>query len=301
MKKIVFFNYAHRGDVFFSRAFVDQIINELKPLGVQFYYAHYWGEYLLKDIELEFISLDQIPNVQPQNEHASNFTQGDTIYINTWIGKYFSHSKPRYGQCNLQSIYHLMYFEIFNYISNCLNISLQLKDILYYFPVLDYSKFDIESIDKFIQVENRKKVLFCNGPALSGQCEYNGDMLEIVEHLAEKYTDIIFIVTHKIHLELENVKYTGDIIKVESSDLNEISYLSTFCDIIVGRSSGPFTFANVKENIFDDNKSFLCFGERETDCSPYELNIPCEFIFQKFTIGSKLNEIADTIVELIEK
>jgi hypothetical protein len=97
------------------------------------------------------------------------------------------------------------------------------------------------------------------------------------------------------------VKYTGDIIKVENSDLNEISYLSTFCDIIVGRSSGPFTFSNVKENIFDGNKAFLCFGEKETDCLPYFLDINCEFIFQKFTLGSQLNEITDTIVELIEK
>lgn len=301
MKNIVFFNYAHRGDVFLSRPFVDQIMEEMKDLKINFFYSHYWGEYLLKDLNLQFISLDQIPKVQPQNEHASNFIHGETVYINTWIGKYFSHSKPRYGQCNLQSLYDLMYFEIFDFIRKIFQINIQLKDILNYFPSLNYSSFDIENVDNFIQIEKRKKILFCNGPALSGQCDYDGDMLEIIKDISEKYSDLCLITTHKIDTELENVKYTGDIIKLNSSDLNEISYLSTFCDIIVGRSSGPFTFSNTKNNIFDKNKYFLCFGKRETDCLPYELDIDCNFIFQKFDKEDLLEDLTSTIVELIEQ
>jgi len=301
MKNIVFFNYAHRGDVFLSRPFVDQIMEEMKDLKINFFYSHYWGEYLLKDLNLQFISLDQIPKVQAQNEHASNFIHGETVYINTWIGKYFSHSKPRYGQCNLQSLYDLMYFEIFDFISKVFEINIQLKNILNYFPSLNYSSFDIENVDNFIKIEKRKKILFCNGPGLSGQCDYDGDMLEIIEDISEKYNDLCLITTHKINTEIENVKYTGDIIKSNSSDLNEISYFSTFCDIIVGRSSGPFTFSNTKNNIFDKSKHFLCFGKRETDCLPYELDIDCQFIFQKFNKEDLLEDLTSTIIELIEQ
>lgn len=299
MKKIVFFNYAHRGDVFISRPFIDQIMSSVDA---EFYYAHYWGEYLLKDLNLKYLSLDEVPKIRSNNEHADNFIHEDVVYINTWIGKYASVATPGYCECNLKTLYSLVYTEIIQFISKELDVNIELKPIEKYLECnIDYSYFNISGIDEFLNGEKRRRVLLCNGPALSGQCEYNGDMSEIVEHLAKKYNDIVFITTHKIDLELENVKYTGNIIKAENSDLNEISYLSTFCDIIVGRSSGPFTFANVKENIFDDNKAFLCFGEREKDCLPYELNISCEFIFQKFTIGSELSEITDTIVELIEK
>jgi len=67
-------------------------------------------------------------------------------------------------------------------------------------------------------------------------------------------------------------------------------------DTPVFASGSPFTFANTKYNIFDENKSFLCFGKRETDCLPYELDIECEFIFELF---SNLINLENTITGLV--
>ena len=190
-----------------------------------------------------------------------------------------------------------MYSEIFECVRDKFKIDIELKNIIEYFPSMNYSYFKINEIDKFIAEDNNPKILLCNGPVLSGQCEYNGDMQDIIRTLSKKYLDTTFITTHRIDCNNQNVKYTGDIIQSNESDLNEISYLSKFCNVIIGRSSGPFTFANTKDNMFDENKSFLCFGKKETDCLPYELDIECEFIFELF---SNLTNLENTITDLIE-
>jgi hypothetical protein len=313
MKNIVFFNYAHKGDVFLSRAFVSEIMETLKNFDINFSYTHYWGEYLLKDLDCKFVELEEVPDFYLKNkkELGENFVKGDTVYINTWIGKYFDKSKQFYGECNLRSIYSLMYAEIYNFLSEIFSVDFQLKDIIQYFPSIEYSVFNISSIDEFLKNNKRRKVLFCNGPALSGQCdEYNGDLTYTIEKLLGKYTDTIFITTHKINSQSDRLFYTGDIIQSDLSfygegqvsthiqDINEISYLSIYCDLIIGRSSGPFTFTNVYENMINANKKFLCFGKRETDCAPYQLDISCQYVYEKF---HTLENLEETIIELIKQ
>lgn len=298
MKKIIFFNHAHKGDLCISKSFINQIINELN---IDFGYAHYWGEYLLRDMKVEYSYVDGIP-ILSDKRHVGNFISDDILYINTWIGNYFSHSKPGYGECTLKSTYDLVYTDIFELIRNTFKIDIELKNIMEYFPCIDYSYFKIDKIDEFIKSNNsRKKVLLCNVPGLTNQCEYNGDMGEIIETISEKYLDIMFLTTHKINCDKKNIRYTGDIIQSDETDLNEISYLSKFCDIIVGKNSGPFIFCNTKDNIFDEGKSFLSFGDKETYCLPYKLDIDCNFIFQYFSKNNTLNELTETIIELIEK
>ena len=311
MKNIVFFNYAHKGDVFLSRAFVSEIMETLKNFDINFSNAHYWEEYLLRDLDCKFVKLVEVPDVhlKKKKECDENFVKGDTVYINTWIGRYFKQSKPFYGECNLRSIYSLMYAEIYNFLSEVFSVDFQLKDIIQYFPTIDYSVFNIASVDEFLKNNKGKKVLLCNGPALSGQCEYNGDLTSTIEKLLGKYTDTIFITTHKTNLPSDRLFYTGDItqsdlslygegqVSTQIQDINEISYLSRYCDLIIGRSSGPFTFTNVYENMIDENKKFLCFGERETDCAPYQLDISCQYVYEKF---DTLESLEETIFELIE-
>jgi ADP-heptose:LPS heptosyltransferase len=294
MKKIVFYSHAHRGDICISRPFIEHIIEKIDA---DYYYAHFWEKYILRDMRLKYIDIDSV-DILSDKRHVGNFEHEDIIYINTWIGNYFSHSKPGYGECTLQSTYDLMYTEIFDFLKNTSKSDISLKNILEYFPSIDYSYFKIDKIDEFIKVnDNRKIILFCNGPSLSGQCEYNGDMKEIIQSLSEKYNDMMFITTHKIDVSNKNVKYTGDIIQSNECDLNEIAYLSKFCNLIIGRSSGPFIYTNIKENIFDESKTFLCFGKRVTDCLPYKLDIECEFIFELF---SNLTNLQNTITDLIE-
>jgi hypothetical protein len=46
-----------------------------------------------------------------------------------------------------------------------------------------------------------------------------------------------------------NIFYIEYILQKPFFNLNEISYFSTFCDILIGRGSGPFSFCEVKENL----------------------------------------------------
>ena len=72
-----------------------------------------------------------------------------------------------------------------------------------------------------------------------------------------RFKDCAFYFTAPLTSELykiENTFYTRDIINYDGCDLNENSYLSTKCDIIIGRASGPHAFAGVYDNFMDENK-----------------------------------------------
>lgn len=298
MENIVFFNHANLGDVFLSRPFISQIMNSIDK---NYSYAHCWGEYFLRDLNINYLPINVDPHFENRkfgnlDRNRKFYVIDDVVYINTWIGCYFDRQKPFYGECNLNSLYHLMYVKIFQFINSTFNTNIELTDILDYFPTIDYSFYHTENIDTYFQTNKNKTVLICNGPALSGQCEYNGNLAEIVIDLVKRYRDYQFITTQKLDIVSDNLIYTGEIIGLDGKDIIEISYLSQFCDIIIGRSSGPFTISNIRENIFNENKTFLCFGQRETDCLPYNLDIKCSFIFYKFDTILELNKTIEEIL-----
>ena len=80
--------------------------------------------------------------------------------------------------------------------------------------------------------------------------------------------------------------------------MNEISYLSTFCDLIIGRNSGPFCFASNKENINSINKTFYAFNDRKTDCFYKDVEIKANYIFEPF---QSLDKIFQDINALLQK
>lgn len=286
MKKICFFNHYHNGDIFHSKSFVQEIVNSID---VEFSYAHSNHPNLLKDLEIKH---ETIPDIS----HSVRFLEdGDTLYVNTWIGSYFVEGEKYYGECTLRFSYE-MFSKIYDELNTRFGSNLKLSSIESYVPSVDYDKFYISNIDNYIQLDTNKKILFSNGPCLSGQCKYYGDMHPIINSLAEKYKNITFIVTHKLDTNHENIKFTSDIIKSPECDLNEIGYLSTFCDIIVGRNSGPFCFSTNKQNINNPNTTFYAFGEDITTCFLYEIDLNCAFIFEYF---SNLENIESSIDKLI--
>jgi hypothetical protein len=46
-------------------------------------------------------------------------------------------------------------------------------------------------------------------------------------------------------------------------NLNELSFLSTKCDIVVGRGSGPYIFFQTKDNLFNRHKSIISFTDNK--------------------------------------
>jgi hypothetical protein len=287
VKKICFFNHYHNGDLFNSKSFIEEIISNIN---LKYYYAHSNQSIVLSDLNAEYL---EIPNIS----HSEKFLiDNDILYVNTWIGCYFDSNKPFNGECTLRFSYQ-MFGEIYEYLNSLFLSDLKLKSIEEYFSFVDYSKFNLLNVNEFVNQFPQKKILFSNGPCLSGQCNYYGDMSSIIETCAKKNEDKIFVVTHKFNTDVQNIKFTDDILNLNRCDLNEISYISTFCDIIIGRNSGPFCFSMTKENVLNPQKTFYAFGNKETDCFCYGVDINCEFVFEYF---ESLEQIEETILSLVK-
>jgi hypothetical protein len=147
-----------------------------------------------------------------------------------------------------------------------------------YLPFIDFTYYDTAMVDRCIEtLPFDRRVLFCNGSANSGQSGV-GDFKFSIDYLSKQFTDIAFICTHDIGLNRDNVFYTSRMFNKES-DLNEIAYLSTKTELIIGKNSGPFSYCQFDANMNDSDRRFFCFGKSLTDCLNAGLQFPAEFKF----------------------
>lgn len=241
--KLVFYNNWHNGDVHSTREFIKDIIK--KTNFDEYIYLHNNSHKLLKDIEnLKFNNTDKYCL-----DNNIILQINDTIYVNVWIG--IAYYIEDIGVPTIKS-----YYTLFTYIYKKLNINLEILD--YYVPEIDYEKYDIDEIKFFLNSSNKRKILIDNANFKSYQSN-NFNFIYIIDKLVNEFKDIDFILTNSENkIITDNVFYTSDIIKTQYGDLNEISYISTFCNIIIGRSSGPYNFSVVKKNINDYNKTYIC-------------------------------------------
>lgn len=303
MKAIHFFNYCHNGDVFHTKSFVNFIANSVDN---RVYFSHKNHPIITADLDVEFIKLTGMSEwgglhgIPEINYQTKIFETKDSVYINTWPGSYNDDQQnPYVCECSLRAFHRLFKFAIL-YLNENLNTNIILDDSPEkYFPTIDFNRIkdelNIGNVDSFLKANQSEKILFSNGPCLSNQCSYNDDMSSLINSLAQKYSNKLFIATYKFPTLLNNIFFAEDIIKSDKCDLNEISYLSTFCKLIVGRNSGPFCFTCIPENINDKSKVFYAFGTNASDCLPYELDIESNYIFEPYQsleiVESSLDEI----------
>lgn len=260
MKKLIFFNTFHNGDLHLGRSFVGHLSSILPYEKI--YYEHYNSPKTLKDIK----NVESIPLTHFQKD--TGVAEGiietpDSIFINTWIGQ--SHMKyvNDYGGCTLDA-----YYRLFSDMYSTLGIQNNLKQKMDYLPKIDYSCYEnIDKITHFFSDKN-KNVFISNQEVRSGQVQ-NFSFDTSVKLLCEKFKDVNFFVTGKtqnlVNSSIKNLYFTSDIINATNGDLNENSFVSTFCNLIIGRSSGPYCFTQTSENYLDPNKTFLCFDDTLTN------------------------------------
>lgn len=118
-------------------------------------------------------------------------------------------------------------------------------------------------------------------------------MQSIIETLAVKYPTDTFVATELFETTMSNIYFTDSIFQ-KNCDMCEISYLSTKVNVVVGKNSGPFTYANTKQNLQDPTKKLVCFSHKPEDTLPYGLDFAANFTFSDTTDDT-------TAVELIEK
>jgi hypothetical protein len=252
MTNIIFFNHFHNGDIHVSRGFIRQIMNKMQ--GITFSYSHRNPPNLLSDIPNLIFDPQAIHNIK--NEHIGIYHVADTIYVNTWYAQQGFRYMNRYG-ISMDTLY-----AAFDDICKSL-WQFSLTDISTdprtFFPVIDYCKFDIAPAQSWLNVHQNKKIFVETGMVLSDQA-HNFAFTPIIINLANKHQDKIFILSNQEgpYQLPGNVVYSTDIIKKAfKSDLNENSYLSSHCDVIIGRASGAFTFAMTQENLFQRSPKFI--------------------------------------------
>lgn len=256
MNKIVFFNHYHRGDLHTSKEFVRQVVNELKDF--EFGYLHNNPSKLLSDLNIKTLG-------NPMHLERANavYKDGDTLYINTWVGSQWD-VFCKNGGINMLTLYE-QWGKLFNAINKLTGSSLKLKDKKEdYLPTINKDVLFLDGINEYLKV-TKKRVLICNNVPNSNQ-SFQSDMEEFIIPLAESNPDIDFICTDEIYTDLPNVLYTNQIIRCSDGvDLQEISYLSKFCDVIVGKNSGPFVFCETYDNYMDESKKFVSFNAKHKD------------------------------------
>ncbi len=236
-----FYNHFGNGDIFESREFVRTIM-VLLPASE---YVYYNGKSprLLMDI----------PNLRVDNNVTANLlptspviVEGNSVYINTWIGRDSRYVLPGIG-CTVEMLYK-MYNDILRTFSD-----VQLPGTpIDYLTDFDYTQFDIKRISNFAKM-GPPGIFISNGNVQSSQAS-NFDMTDLILRLAWRLPTTTIFITQSLPCTLP--KYVVDANSLVSPELDsnlvELSYLSTFCNLIVGRNSGPHVFAWTKKNCMSD-------------------------------------------------
>jgi len=307
--KIIFYNRWHNGDLFLPKAYMTRLISVLRRNGYsQIYFAHVNNPKSLSDLDVEFFSLNE--RSIPVDDYCTAVAIEDTLYINTWVGAYKGFFSETQRFTSLISV-GIIWTSIFYTIQSILGIQIfnsndERNDERFIptngIPTIDWSKFDIKPADDFV-VGKKNIILFCNGHTRSAQTRHSGIQLMdySVQILAHNHPEYTFVCTQKFNISpnFNNIFFTDDIFSiVQGGDINEIAYLSTFCDIIVGKSSGPHLYCHVQDNINRDC-IFFTIGDRQSDEYLYDLyGVKCNHMF---FVGNSEQKMLEALHGIISK
>jgi len=168
-----------------------------------------------------------------------------------------------------------------------------------YIPEIHYGLINREQKEKvelFIGTcLTMKKTLICNGPTGS-QHAANFDMLEMLNGIAPD-PKRLFIFTERRETERPDVVFTDDITgrKPGETDVLAISYLSTFCDTIIGRCSGAQMPTETRTNWMDASKTLISFtSHRNGACfvrEPEKLGLKMRLVHSDATTPEQACEV----------
>lgn len=276
MKNICFFNHWHNGDVFAAKGYLQNI--QQQNGFIQCTHLHINHAKIMQDLNMIHGHCDLLD--QQLHDHLKFGYDDQEMFINTWIGSWgWDGGVIRQGEehANYNSL-HRMFTHLYNYLNSYNGMSLVISNNpLDYVASTDWKQYDISSAVDYLSRTPRDRLhLLCNGLVRSTQSNL-GNMKSVIEQLAERYPQDVFICTAGFDTDLSNIHFTDDIFGLEN-DINEIAYLSTYCSTIVGKNSGPYMFCHVKDNLFDAKKSFMSLSHRVSDCYPcYSEGLGCHY------------------------
>lgn len=256
--KLIFYNHYGNGDLFESREFV---LDWMRLAGVtEACYAHRRLPGFFDDLP-QLKSIDVLPEMDMRKSITWR-DGGEELWVNTWIGRDSQYVvNPGIG-CVVEQIYRMhndMLMEA--------GLPTLKRSLVEYIPTIDYARIKVGYLPMWIDRQRGKRlVLLCNGPTGSGQAS-NFDFGPMLDRIAYD-PEVAYIFTDRptagVCFEVlgrGDVFFTDDLTGREPGgwDLNQISYLSRYCDVIVGRCSGAQMHAQVLENWMDSRKALICF------------------------------------------
>jgi hypothetical protein len=257
MKELILYNHFHNGDIFYSRM-ITQALSK-----------HYDITFLHKLTPVLFEDNSEIKELSKNidltlNLHTSSPENG---FVNTWIGQY-NMKYVNMNNCSFRSNYILL-----TDICKILNIEVPTEEEV--LPVVNYEKVNninnvIKDVDE-LKTKYEKLIFISTGPVHSAQSS-NFDFTPIIRHISLLYKNYCFIVTTDMTNMNENVINASKLTQ-KTPDLLLLSYISTKCDVIIGRSSGPYCFTHVKENLLNPNKTFISFSRTLDEGMWYDKSI----------------------------
>jgi hypothetical protein len=293
MNNIIFYNHWHYGDLFSTRGVVADIKRQLPEHN--FYYAHRKNPRAIVDLveTLDNVDCEQIlSTVNQWNRFASD---DDTILINTWVGSYMGlwpNTHPSYVS------HHRIYREMYGNIRQNFGINLELSENVWdYIPEINYDSYNKSAVDDNELLQGNV-YLFCNSEVASKQSSMD-NMQKIIEYVADSHKNDTLVATERFETDRQNIIFTSDIF-TDTCDLCDISYLSSKVNLIVGKNSGPFTYANTKQNLSDKDKVFVNFSHKPEDVLPYGLDIAADFRFSATTFASPAVRIIERAIDDIK-
>lgn len=234
-----------------------------------------------------FEDMQNVHCIELRDDHQMRkawYRKGDTLYVNFWIGCRNAETRPS-GDfviwpgigCVVENLFRMHSI----YLREAGFKALQ-RPVIDYIPTVDYEKVNKGNVNDFVfsQKKRTKLVLVCNGPTGSGHAA-NFDMAKMVELLPESNT--IFIFTERAVCNRPLVYFTDDITERNGRcDVLAISYLSTFCDVIVGRCSGAQMVCETRENWMDPSKTILSFTQHDNGAT---------FVRDPVALGLKMRRV----------
>ena len=245
------YNHFHNGDIFYARVLINGLIEKYN---VNFY--HNLNTPLLSDMD-GVTEISGVPNhfdIQTSDIQNKN--------VNSWIGQ----QNMKFVNTHIPGCSFENYFNLVKIILNNYNLDIN-TDEHHYLPVVNYEKIlNYESIlTRMNEIKSKynKLILISNGDVNSEQAK-NVDLSETINALSNTNSSSLFLTTKPINHNQPNIIDTSSLTNT-TPDLLQISLISTFCNIIVGRSSGPYCFTHTKENLLNPNKTYISFSNNRNE------------------------------------
>jgi hypothetical protein len=250
-KPFIFFNHSGIGDVILTKPFCKKI-KELLNLK-EIYYAHAHDNKITSDLS-NYISIHNLPvttdNLLVQTK--------DATYFNTFFFKnndIIPLSKRDTTRC-----YYEFLLDGFNLQLKQLNLNLPDNvDDLMWNPTYSHTE-QIKKIFPTLIENNRQRVLIYNQTTFAGQSDNIG-MQTLIQVIARRHPHVQFFISQDYKSDTPNtINVARELIKAgnnTTNNLQELTTISKFCDIIVGPANGPLFASWIRPNICNERKTYI--------------------------------------------